>query len=176
MNGSRWVIAMLAAGVLTCPLHSGAADNPAAGRIPTVTRLVKLFLELEGVLADGVRNGNATAVGRMLAEDFELRVASAPGNPTPRAEWLRLATEKPGPTYLIEQMAVHDFGSVAAVSFLQAALTGQTRDPARDIATVDIWKRSGDTWTLAVRYAGPAGSGSFAIPGASMEPPIEKRY
>ena len=173
---SRLLVAFLVAGVLASPLRADAADTPATGRIPTVTRLVKLFLELEGSLAAGIRGGNASAVDKMLAEDFELRVASTPGNPTPRAEWLRLAMDKPGPSVRIEQMAVHDFGDVAIVSFLQAAMTAEKRDSTRDIATVDVWKRTGDTWMLAVRYAGPAGTRSFAIPGASMEPPIEKRY
>jgi ketosteroid isomerase-like protein len=176
MNTSRLVIAFLVAGVLAYPLRAHAADSPAPGRIPTVTRLVKLFLELEGALAAGVRSGNATAVDGMVADDFELRVASMPGNPTPRAEWLRLALDKPGPSFRIEQMAVHDFGEVAIVSFLEAAMAGEKRDATRDIATVDVWKRSGETWKLAVRYAGPAGSHGFAIPGASMQPPIEKRY
>jgi ketosteroid isomerase-like protein len=75
-----------------------------------------------------------------------------------------------------EQMAVHAFGDVAVVSFLQAAMSGERRDPARDIATVDVRRRAGDAWKLAVRYAGPAGGRGFIIPGASMQAPIEKRY
>jgi len=161
---------------MATPLSVCAADTPATGRVPTVTRLVKVFFEMEGALAAGVRGGNAAAVEKMVAEDFELRVASMPGNPTPRADWLRLSLERPGPAVRIEQMAVHDFGDVAVVSFLQAAGTGQKRDAGRDIATVDVWKRTGDTWMLAVRYAGPAASRGLVIPGASTEPPIEKRY
>ena len=176
MNKSRLVITLLAAVALASPLSASAADTPATGRIPTVTRLVKIFLEMEDALAAGIRSGNAAAVEKMLAEDFELRVASNPGNPTPRAEWLRLSLAKPGPALRIEQMAVHDFGEIAVVSFLQAAGTAQKRDAARDIATVDVWKRSGDTWLLAVRYAGPAASHGLVIPGASAEPPIDKRY
>jgi ketosteroid isomerase-like protein len=168
--------AALVAGALLLAQHAGAADVAATGRIPTVTRLVKLFLELEDSLAAEIRRRDAGAVGRMLAEDFELRVASSPGNPTPRDEWIRLALAKPGPSFEIEQMAVHDFGAVAVVSFLQTTLGGRRRDGSPDIATVDVWKRAGERWVLAVRYAGPAGRPEFFIPGATTEPPIEKRY
>ncbi len=176
MNRPRLLRAFLVAAVLATAICADAADTPATGRVPTVTRLVKLFLELESSLAEGLRGGGTTTVDGMLADDFELRVAPAPGNPTPRAEWLRLAMDKPGPPVRIEQMAVHEFGDVAVVSFLQAAMSGDKRDPARDIATVDVWRRAGDAWKLAVRYAGPAGGRGFIIPGASVQAPIEKRY
>ena len=177
MCSFRVVIALALAGVFASASNASAADTPATGgRIPTVTRLVKRFLELEGTLATNLRAGKTAAVATMLADDFELRVASMPGHPTPRDEWLRRAVEQPGPEVQIEQMAVHDYGAVAVVSFLQAAMAGQQRDAARDIATVDVWKRNGDAWILAVRYAGPAGAQDFVIPGASTDPPIPKRY
>jgi ketosteroid isomerase-like protein len=168
-----------AAAVASCLLLAGAASAQgvaATGRIPTVTRLVKIFHELEGALDAATRGGDATAAGRMLAEDFELRVASAPGNPTPRDEWLRLSVANPGPEMRAEQMAVHDFGTVAVVSFVQVAASGDARKPSRDIATVDVWKRDGERWLLAVRYAGPSAVPGFVVPGESTEPPIPKRY
>src|SRR5258706_7232564 len=154
------------------PFIASAEDTPpTGGRVPTVTRQVKAFLELEGRLAADIRRRDARSVGALLTPDFELRAAATPGNPTPRDEWIRLSLDQPGPPTRIEQMAVHDFGEVAVVSFLQVAMVGQKRDPTRDIATVDVWKRSGERWLLEVRYAGPAGAPEFAIPGASREPP-----
>jgi hypothetical protein len=73
-------------------------------------------------------------------------------------------------------MAVHDYGEIAVVSFLQVRAARAKRDPARDVATVDVWKRDGERWKLAVRYAGPAGTREFAVTGASSDAPIEKRY
>jgi hypothetical protein len=62
------------------------------------------------------------------------------------------------------------------VSFLQVPAARAKRDPARDVVTVDVWKREGERWKLAVRYAGPAGTRAFPVTGASPEAPIEKRY
>jgi hypothetical protein len=167
---------ILAALGLAHALAAGAAEDPARTRIPTVTRLVKLFAEREGALATALQNGNAAAVEKMLDGDFELRAGWIPGSPTPRDQWIALSTGKPASAYQIEQMAVHEYGEIAVVSFLQAAMSGNLRNRDGDIFTVDVWKRAADTWTLAVRYASPAGSSAFAIPGASTEPPLRKRY
>jgi hypothetical protein len=169
-------VVLLWASMAASPLGAQSAIDAASGRIPTLTRLVKLFLELEGALTTSLHEGNAASVDKTLADDFEMRVASMPGNPTPRAEWIKLALGKPAPAFRIEQMAVHDFGDVCVVSFLQAGVAGDRREPARDIAIVDVWKRAGDSWKLAVRYAGPAGSRDVVIPGASKDAPIVKRY
>ena len=167
------VLTLLAAPGAT---RSFAADEKAAARVPTVTRLVKLFSELEATLATTLQH-DSVAAGRMLDPDFELRAGRAPGNPTPREDFLRLSLGKPASGYRIEQMAVHDYGDVAIVSFLQAATASKKPgDRNADVFTVDVWKRSGDGWLLAVRYAGPAGGAEAFIPGASTEPPIRKRY
>ena len=67
MERSSIVVALLCISALAGSPPVSAADTPATGRIPTVTRLVKLFLELEGSLATGIRSGNAAAVEKMLA-------------------------------------------------------------------------------------------------------------
>jgi ketosteroid isomerase-like protein len=166
-------ILLAAAAVWALP---ATADVAAGARVPTVTRLVKQFLELESALAADLLRGDRAAVERMLVDDFELRAGSAPGNPTPRADWIRLALAAPPSGYEIEQMAVHDYGDVAVVSFLQAATANGRRDPARDLFTVDVWKRADGAWRLGVRYAAPAGSRDVAIPGAATEAPFPKRY
>jgi hypothetical protein len=167
------VAALLAVAALgALPPAAGAADP----RIPTVTRLVKAFLELEGALDADLRRGDRAAVERMLVDDFELRPGNAPGNPTPRDDWIRLSLAAPPSGREIEQMAVHDYGDIAVVSFLQAAIANGRRDPGRDVFAIDVWKRASGTWRLAVRYAGPARSPDFALPGASTETPLPKRY
>jgi hypothetical protein len=146
----------------------GAAEDSV--RVPTVTRLVKLFLDKEASLAAAVREGDGTALGSLLADDFELRTGANAASPVPRAEWMRevLRTREPGGS--VSGMAVHDFGVVAVVSFTQ----GGARGP---MLVVDVWKQSADGWKLAIRYASPAGAPDFPIPGGiAIEPQIPKKY
>ena len=152
-------------------LPSLAADEQATGgRVPTVTRLVKLFLEKEASLGAAVRKADATALGGLLTDDFELRTGARAASPIPRADWMRelLRTRDPGGD--ISRMAVHDFGAIAIASFTQGAAGGP-------VFIVDVWRGQGTDWKLAVRYASPAGSPAFAIPGGSAsEPEIPKKY
>lgn len=148
-----------------------AADQPpTGGRIPTVTRLVKLFMERESALADAVRAGDAKRVQDFLADDFEMRVGARSANPIPRMEWLAdvIRTRNPGES--ATGMAVHDLNGTAIVSFTQGA-------GASSIFVVDVWRAAGIDWKLAIRYAAPAGTEASAIPGAgAMSPEIPKKY
>jgi hypothetical protein len=154
-------------------LATPAVLQAQAGRVPTVTRLVKIFAERETTLADRARSTDSAALDLLLDPSFEMRVASAPGAPVPRDEWIREMRASPHGTARIEQMAVHDFGDVAVVSFRQAdepAAGGGAPPSVRFI--VDCWKRSGDDWKLAVRY-------SSAAPATVRRPAgttIDKRY
>ncbi len=154
-----------------------AGDEPAASRIPTVTRTVKIFTELESAISSGVQRRDAAALQKMLSEDFELRVGALPGNPTPRAQWIDGVLSEPFAPTRIEQMAVHDLGNIAVVSFLASAAVAGKHDPGKDVFVVDVWKRAADTWQLAIRYASAAGGRPVAIPGdASSTPRIPKKY
>jgi hypothetical protein len=145
-----------------------AADE--APRVGTITRLVKLFLDKEAELAAAARSGNAAALGAFLTDDFELRAGARVANPVPRAEWIRELTRSRDPGGEIGRMAVHDFGTVAVVSFTQDAAGGT-------LFVVDVWRRAGSDWKLAVRYASPAGTSAFPIPGSGpVAPEIPKKY
>jgi len=147
---------------------SEAQSNGGQQRIPTVTRLVQLFTTLERELMTAVQKGDSTAINNVVADDFELRSGAMPGTPTPRAEWLRHSRGQA--VAPIEQMAVHDYGTAAVVSYLWKSA------PRHDIFVVDVWGKSGDAWKLSVRYAGPAGDRQFHIPGAVLEGlPMEKK-
>ena len=78
------------------------------------------------------------------------------------------ASREPSPR--IEQMAVHDLGDVAIVSFRASPATASS---GRARFIVECWKRAADGWKLAVRYASDAAGG-----GSSVRPPniIDKRY
>jgi hypothetical protein len=136
-----------------------------SGRIPTVTRLVKIFSELETRLVDAAHAQDRSVLDAMLDPRFELREGDAPGTPIPRDEWMRLARTSAQTQPQLAQMAVHDFGTVATVSFADTASR-----PPRFI--VDVWKRDGEGWKLAVRYR----SDVAAQAGTRKPPRIEKKY
>lgn len=147
-----------------------ADEQPTGSRVPTVTRLVKLFLEKEATLGDAVRNADAVAVGGLLTDDFELRTGAQAANPIPRAAWMRELLRTCDPGGDIRRMAVHDFGAIAIASFTQDVAGGS-------VFVVDVWRGQGVDWKLAIRYASPAESPALAIPGGSTsESEIPNKY
>lgn len=156
----------LALAALLLVIH-GAHAQPA--RVPTVTRLVKAFSELESTIDARLAAGDATALGAMLTDDFELRSAPSAGTPIARADWIKRAPTGAKSAVTNEQMAVHDYGPVAVVSFVKA---GQARAAGR-IFVVDVWQRDGESWKLATRYAS---SGAASPSLMSPAPTIEKRF
>jgi hypothetical protein len=93
--------------------------------------------------------GDAGTLGESLDPAFEMRIGASPGVPVTRDESISRARAAPAAAPRTEQMAVHDLGDVALVSFREttpdAAVTGATR--AHFI--VDCWKREGNRWKLA---------------------------
>jgi len=173
---SRASTRLLIAGValpflaLAATTSLAADERPTGGRVPTVTRLVALYLEREGAVSDAIRDSNESALANLLTDDFELRASARAAAPVPRAEWMRevLRTRDAGEN--IRSMAVHDYGTVAVVSFAMNAKPGA-------IFVVDVWRVQGAEPKLSVRYASPAGTSQFAIPGAgAAESGIPKKY
>lgn len=147
------------------------AQPPAhPGRIPTVTRLVKVFSQLEQDLVAKAHAKAPSALDSVLDPAFEMREGTTPGVPVPREAWMREARASADDGGRFEQMAVHDFGDVALVSFRAVG----TRHPARDRFIVDCWKRDGQTWKLAVRYQSDVSR--QAAPRAKSTGTIDKRY
>jgi hypothetical protein len=158
----------LAFAVASAPALS--ADS-AVGRVPTVTRLVKLFLEREDALSAAMRAGDTASLERALADDFELRTGARAASPVPRVEFIADAAKNHPVSGAASRMAVHDLGSVAIVSFVQGD------DVTRAVFVVDVWRQAAGDWKLAIRYASPAGTPAFAIPGAGLSPTeIPKKY
>jgi len=152
--------------------HAVAGD---VGRIPTVTRLVHVFYGLEDQLAEAVVKRDHKAVAHLLSDDFEMRVNARLGSPVPRADWIHQSFAEPKLDSSFEQMAVHDYGSVAVVSFLwkvKAVKSGSIRD----YSVVDVWRQGAGDPRLAVRYAGPVGAHPASVPGeATPASEFEKR-
>jgi hypothetical protein len=153
------------------PVHAADTVSPPSGRIPTVTRLVKLFLDREDALSAAMRAGDVASLERTLTEDFELRAGANAASPISRADFLGDVARHPTGSGTTSAMAVHDLGSIAIVSFVQGD------DVKRAVFVVDVWRQSGTDWKLAIRYAGPAGTPDFPIPGAAApHPEIPKKY
>ena len=148
-----------------------AQPSPHSAAVPTVTRLVRMFSELERGLADKIRRKDASAVDALLDPSFEMRIGSAPGVPVPRDAWIRDA-RKSAAAPRIEQMAVHDFGDVAVVSFREVSAASGARRRGHDRFVVDCWRRDGETWKLVVRYVSDASASDVAGTGTT----IDKRY
>ena len=153
-------------------LPAVAQPAPPTDRIPTVTRLVKLFSELEASLVTQAHATDTTALDQSLDASFEMRTGAAPGVPVPRDEWILQARAAPARPPRIDQMAVHDFGDVAVVSFREFAAPATPARSPRGRFVVDCWKRAGDGWKLAVRYVSDAASEGVKPPPGT----IDKRY
>jgi len=165
--------AAIATGVVAAAVAPGPASaaDVAPARIPTVTRLVKLFLDREEALSAAMRAADTASLERTLTDDFELRTGALAANPVPRADFIAEVMRSRPASGAAGRMAVHDLDAVAIVSFVQG-------DDARTaVFVVDVWRRQGADWKLAIRYASPAGTAAFTIPGAGAAPPeIPKKY
>jgi hypothetical protein len=161
-------------------LPATADDSASVGRVPTVTRLVKIFSTLENDLNGAVLQRNAAVVEKLLASDFEMRTAAMPGMPIPRVDWIRQSMSDPAFASHTEQMAAHDYGNVVVVSFLWNVDATAGTDAAASIATrffvVDTWMQDGGNWRLGARYVAPATSDAHVpgLPSATSE--IQKKY
>jgi hypothetical protein len=165
----KFVTTLLILTVFTgCPAF---AQEPGQSRIPTVTRLVKQFSELENKLLALQHKKDIVAMQKLLADDFEMRVGAMPGNPIPRMEWLQSTKADAANLPTAEQMAVHDYGKFVVVSFLGK------RTSSGNLFIVDVWSHNNSEWRLSTRYASPAGETTFDIPGMSAgQPVIKKKY
>lgn len=170
----HWLMGALAL-ALTWPAASSAQGTAA---VPTVTRLVKIFQQLETQFAQAAHAGDTAVLEALLADDFELRVARRPAEPVPRAEWLAAIQQHPAPDARIEQMAAHDHGAIVDVSFLlrPVSVGSNTSSGAAPLFVVDTWARDGDGWRLKVRYAGVVASSAQRVPGEGTTGVVPKKY
>src|SRR5437764_14010070 len=105
---NRMAFAWMCVTLLAWAASASAADERATGgRVPTVTRLVKLFTEQEAALASAIRAGDASTVERLLTDDFEMRTGAMPSNPVPRDERLSEMLRVRNPGDCATGMAVH---------------------------------------------------------------------
>jgi hypothetical protein len=126
-------------------------------RVPTITRTVQQFGELERNLSEAK---DAESRSALLADDFEERLCAEPGTPVARADWL---AQSHGQRATLSQEAVHMLHTEAIYSALSTE--GNQAD-----AIVDIWRKEDGGWKLSIRYRCPA-SGAKPI-----APVVQKKY
>lgn len=158
---------LILAGLLAAATATAAGQAP--GRVPTKTRNVLLFTELENQWLAAVQKHDSAALDKLVADKYELRTSAAPGEPTPRADSLKQAQSLPAFNSAIGQMAVHEYGDLMVVSFQWKIDAPPGSGVAQNVFVVDTWKRSGDNWQVQVRYAAPVGTPEV-VPGSAAPP------
>jgi ketosteroid isomerase-like protein len=157
---------LILAGLLFAATPAAWAQAGASGRaVPTPTRNVTTFTELENAWLDAVQKHDAKALDKLVADGYELRSGTAPGVPTPREESIKQSFQLPPFQSSVGQMAVHEYGELMLVSFLWKIAVPQGSGLAQNVFVVDTWKRNGDGWQAVVRYASPL-DGASTVPGA----------
>jgi hypothetical protein len=126
-----------------------------------MTRGMRIFGDAERKVIAALKAHDKAALDRLVADDFEQRSQPAPGEPLARDEWTREAPAAAAQSAGLRQMAVHDLGDTAVVSF-------QWLHPAPDFV-VDVWRKKAgsDDWQLAIRYLSAAPAAASAAPTAA---------
>lgn len=170
-----FVFFLLLAGIATV---NSAPLSGNITKIPQLTRTVKIFSELEVELINALKINNQNTLKNLLADDFEMRQPSKPGNPIPSADWLKHSlAEASIYTVNIEQMSVHDLKQTAIVNFLWTLASDNGQAPLLKFFVVDVWRQDGENWQLAIRYISPSQDSNIKIPGfMPNELEIKKRY
>ncbi len=156
-----------------------ALAQPTGGRpnriVPTVTRTVHMFSELENQWLDAVQSRDQAALDKIVAPNFELRSALQAGTPTPRAESLKQALALPPFDSSIGKMAAHEYGDTIIVSFEWKLKPSKAALPER-MFVVDTWRQAEAGWQVVTRYIAPIGDNAKSPPGAVMDPnPSQKK-
>lgn len=139
-------------------------------RIITATRQVTIFTSLEKQLLDAVQKKDKAAVQGMLSDDFAIYMPDA--DPLASEDWLDSIMSKDFvlKRFIIRQMDVADLGTAAVVSYdrvQESSLAG--RNDGGEFYVVDLWKKDGDSWKLAVRHVAKIGS-TAVMPKGPVRP------
>lgn len=157
--------------MLSCHANAELSMQPSNQAAGTITQLVQIFTGLERDLHHAIANNDQARIDSLLSTDFEMWNSVRSGEPTPRAEWLKLLKTQSSTwsNRKITQMAVKGIGDNAIVSY---KWQGDT-----DVYIVDIWQGINDNWQLVIRYASEAGNPKTLLPGFDANKKIiEKRY
>jgi hypothetical protein len=134
------------------------AQAPTGGRgkqIGTPTRQVTMFSGLERQLLGAQKD--KTLLDAMLTEDFQEWNAEQPADPVDRETAMQRVQAAPAVQGGIRDMNVRMEGDTAIVSFVFVHRAEKEAGEPRTNATfiVDVWRKHGETYELAARYASP---------------------
>jgi hypothetical protein len=157
-----------------------ALAQPTGGKpnrvVPTVTRTLHIFGELENQWLDAVQSGDQAAIDKIVAPNFELRSALQAGTPTPRAESLKQSLALPKFESSIGKMAAHEYGDTVILSFEWKLKPVKNSALPERMFVVDTWRQTEAGWQVVTRYIAPIGESAKSPPGAVVEQnPIQKR-
>lgn len=112
--------------------------------IPTVTRYVKLFGELENKLNAAIASGDSTTVDKLLTFNFEQIKGQEPNKPIPKVEWIPASITKKSKPVVITNLSARELGDVVIVSFKEKS--------KQNSFIVDVWNKQNEDWKLRARY------------------------
>ncbi len=165
------------AGALFPVAHALAqeAQAPMHRVVPTVTRTVQTFSNLEISLIDAIDRHDSDGAAKLLNDRFEMRTSGQPSYPVPRDLWLKHLGDAFKSTSAIEQLAVHEYGDVMVVSFLWRMKNDIPNPTSSQIFVVDTWKSVEGSWKLDTRYAAESEGAQGFIPGDEPTKPQSKK-
>jgi len=145
----RLAAAAIAAASLALCVPVPAAAQSAGQRVMTMTRGVSVFGKAEVELAEALKSHDEAAIDRIVGIEFEQRSANAPSMPVPRGDFLDQAAAEFAHATGMRDMAVHEYGDVAVVSF-----TWMRDRPQAPAFVVDVWRRktADDPYQVVSRY------------------------
>lgn len=128
-------------------------------------RIEQIILQIERETMEAIKNKDAGALGRILADDFVLRTPAGPD--LNKAEFLKLATSIPVKILSVrgENLKVSVYGQTAVLTGVQRSTTegdgGKEETSAG--AFTDIFVKRKGRWLLVLAY-------SVDLPPAPKEP------
>lgn len=150
-------------------------SSTAGQRVPTVTRTVRMFTQIENDWIDAVQRRDRGALKDIVAVNFELRSAEAPGTPTPREESITHAFQVKPFQSSIGQMAVHEYGEVLVVSFLWKLEVPKNGPLPQKLFVIDTFKQIDGNWQAVARYTAPVADPAKTVPGSVTAAPAIKK-
>jgi hypothetical protein len=139
----------------------------ASSKIPTTTRLVKLFGDLENDLNTAISVRDSSKIDSLLGQEFEQRTGESPNDPIPRSEWISTSLGQ----YLIikdfniTQMSVTALGDTNIVCFRLDYVAERKKSKIYNLFVVDVWIKEGIQWRLKSRYIDPVGPVEYPLLG-----------
>ena len=151
---------------MLCGTALAAAQAPVPGphKGGMATVQVTMFTQLERQLLAAQQD--KTLLDAMLTEDFQEFSAERPTEPLDRQEAMQRALAAGKIQGGFRDMAVRMEGDTAIVSFVFLhRAEPQAAERAGALFVVDVWRKRGEAYELAARYAAPMRK------PANMEPP-----